>query len=118
MSSKQRVEFKALDGLTLRGYLYPAETRRPAIILTPEFHLIKEVLIGNIALRYQRNGITALAYDPRNYGDSEGQSRNHVDPIRSVTDYNDGLTYLHGHPLVDPNKIAFWRGSFGAVPSV
>ncbi|GKZ17712.1 hypothetical protein AbraIFM66951_009612 [Aspergillus brasiliensis] len=116
MSSKQRVEFKTLDGLTLRGDLYPAESRGPAIILTPGFHLVKEILVSDIALQYQRNGITALAYDPRNYGDSEGQPRNHVDPIRNVTDYSDALTYLKGLPIVDPNKIAFWGASWsGAV---
>ena len=28
-------EFKTLDGLTLRGNLYPASSRGPAIIITP-----------------------------------------------------------------------------------
>ena len=45
MSSKQRVEFKTLDGLTLRGDLYPAETRGPAIILTPGVSLCSSLYL-------------------------------------------------------------------------
>ena len=29
------VEFQTLDGLTIRGWLYPAASRGPAIIITP-----------------------------------------------------------------------------------
>ena len=29
------VEFKTLDGLMIRGWLYPAKSRGPAIVITP-----------------------------------------------------------------------------------
>lgn len=32
--SQQDVEFRTLDGLTLRGWLYPAAQRGPALIMT------------------------------------------------------------------------------------
>lgn len=32
---RQDVEFRTLDGLTLRAWLYPAEKRGPGIIMTP-----------------------------------------------------------------------------------
>ena len=35
MSRHQDVEFKTLDGLTLRGWLYPTDRRSAAVILTP-----------------------------------------------------------------------------------
>jgi hypothetical protein len=35
MSSHEDVEFKTLDGLTIRGWLYPASVRGPAIVITP-----------------------------------------------------------------------------------
>lgn len=35
MAGRQEVEFKTLDGLTLRGWLYPAKSRGPGIIMTP-----------------------------------------------------------------------------------
>lgn len=33
-SLREDIEFKTLDGITLRGWLYPAEKRGPAIILS------------------------------------------------------------------------------------
>lgn len=35
MAYHEDAEFKTLDGLTIRGWLYPAKTRGPAIIITP-----------------------------------------------------------------------------------
>lgn len=35
MGGHQDVEFKTLDGLTLRGWLYPSSKRGPGIIVTP-----------------------------------------------------------------------------------
>jgi hypothetical protein len=35
MAAHEDVEFKTLDGLTLRGWLYPASKRGPGIIITP-----------------------------------------------------------------------------------
>ena len=32
--SRDDIEFKTLDGITLRGWLYPAEKRGPGIILS------------------------------------------------------------------------------------
>jgi len=29
------VEFKTIDGLTLRGWLYPAASKGPAVVMTP-----------------------------------------------------------------------------------
>lgn len=42
MSNTQNVEFKTLDGLLLRGVLYPVSGRGAAVILTPgvSAHLI------------------------------------------------------------------------------
>lgn len=33
-SLREDIEFKTLDGITLRGWLYPAEKRGPGIILS------------------------------------------------------------------------------------
>ena len=35
MANRQNVEFKTMDGITLRGDLYSAGQRGPAVILTP-----------------------------------------------------------------------------------
>ena len=35
MNSHEDVEFTTIDGLTIRGWLYPAASRGPAVIITP-----------------------------------------------------------------------------------
>lgn len=64
---------------------------------------------------FQRAGITALVYDPRSTGTSEGEPRNEIDPVKQVSDYSDALTYLATLPIVDPNSIGFWGMSFSAT---
>lgn len=34
-TTREKVEFKTLDGLTLRGVLFPAKKHSPAVILAP-----------------------------------------------------------------------------------
>ncbi|KAF6807781.1 DltD domain-containing protein [Colletotrichum sojae] len=106
------VEFQTLDGLTLRGSLYPAGTRGPAAIITPGFNCVKEMFVPEVAEQFQLAGITALIYDPRSLGLSDGEPRNEVDPMKQVSDYSDALTYLRTLPEVDPDQIIFWGQSF------
>ncbi|KAF4630890.1 hypothetical protein G7Y89_g7241 [Cudoniella acicularis] len=115
MENHKDVKFKTLDGLTLRGWLYPAMTRGSAIILTPGFNCVKEMFIPEVAEQFQAAGITALIYDPRKTGTSDGEPRNEIDPMKQVEDYSDALTFLSTLPIVDPNCIGFWGMSFSAT---
>ena len=70
------------------------------------------MLLPEVAESFQHEGITALIYDPRSIGCSDGLPRNEIDPMKQVEDYSDALTFLSKHPLVDPSQIAFWGMSF------
>ncbi|KAI8632856.1 alpha/beta-hydrolase [Xylariaceae sp. FL1651] len=115
MANCEDVEFKTVDGLTLRGCLYLAAQRGPAIILTPGFNFTKEMIVAEIAEYFQQAGFTALSYDPRSIGQSDGLPRNDIHPSRNVEDYHDALTFLKRHPLVDSSKIVFWGYSFSGM---
>ncbi|KAI1178917.1 alpha/beta-hydrolase [Nemania sp. FL0916] len=115
MANREDVEFKTVDGLTLRGCVYPAAQKGSAIILTPGFNFTKEMIVAEIAEYFQRAGFTALTYDPRSIGQSDGQPRNDIHPSRNVEDYHDALTFMKRHPLVDPSKIIFWGYSFSGM---
>ncbi|KAI1198125.1 Alpha/Beta hydrolase protein [Nemania serpens] len=73
------------------------------------------MFVPEVAEQFQRNGISALIYDPRSLGESDGKPRNNVDPMMQVSDYSDALTFLRGHPMVDPESIAFWGQSFAGT---
>lgn len=133
---KREVEFKTIDGLTLRGDLYPAPAstgKVPAVIITPgvcsdtpcfpliqssnylQFNCVKEMFVPDVAEHFQKANITALVYDPRTLGLSDGLPRNDVDPARQVSDYSDAVTYVKSLPGIDPSAVGIWGMSFSGV---
>ncbi|KAL9616667.1 MAG: hypothetical protein Q9160_008490 [Pyrenula sp. 1 TL-2023] len=73
------------------------------------------MFVPQIAEALQKSGFTALVYDPRNLGESEGRPRNEIDPSRQVSDYSDALSFLVTRKTVDRERIAFWGMSFSAT---
>ncbi|KAJ5100195.1 DltD N-terminal domain protein [Penicillium angulare] len=115
-SLEESVSFTTLDRLNLRGTLYPAVSRGPAIIMTPGFNCVTSMLgLPDVAAEFQRKKYTTLLYDPRNIGSSEGQPRNDIDPVLQASDYSDAVTFLSSHALVDPSRIYIWGMSFSAA---
>jgi len=105
-------DIKTVDGTTLRGWLFPAPSRGPAMIMTPGFNFPKDANLPDIAKWFQENGITVLLYDPRGIGASEGP-RNDVDPRQQIEDLHDLVSWMKKHPLVDDTKIALWGLCWG-----
>lgn len=115
MNGREDVEFTTVDGLTLRGWLFPAAQRGPAIIVTPGFNMTKEMIVAEVAEYFHAAGFTILSYDPRSIGASDGTPRNEIHPTRNVEDYHDALTFLRAHSRVDPARIAVWGYSFSGM---
>ncbi|PYI17501.1 alpha/beta-hydrolase [Aspergillus violaceofuscus CBS 115571] len=109
--NRRDVEFSGFDGLTLRGWLYPAGPNRPCIILTHGFAGLKEQFLPDFAGHFQAAGYGAMVYDHRHYGSSDGTPRNHTDPILQARDYSAALDYVSLLPEVDPAKVIFWGSS-------
>ncbi|KAL9112660.1 MAG: hypothetical protein Q9187_007739, partial [Circinaria calcarea] len=76
------------------------------------------MFVPDVAAYFQKEGITALTYDPRSTGVSDGMPRNNIDPNKQVEDYSDAFTYLASLPTVDPNQIVFWGFSFAGTVSL
>ncbi|KAH8657764.1 Alpha/Beta hydrolase protein [Xylariales sp. PMI_506] len=115
MSNRQDIEFKTLDGVTLRGWLWPAKQRGPAIILTTGLNWPKDALLPDVAAEFQRAGFTVLAYDNRCVGASDGLPRDNIIPVKCQEDYHDAVTFMKTHPLVDPDQLACWGYSMSGV---
>lgn len=73
------------------------------------------MFIPEVAAQFQQRGVTALIYDPRNLGESDGQPRNDIDPIMQVSDYSDAVSFLMTVDAVDPSAISIWGQSFAGV---
>ncbi|APA08510.1 hypothetical protein sscle_04g032800 [Sclerotinia sclerotiorum 1980 UF-70] len=111
------VEYKTIDGVIIRGVLYPTEMKAPAIIMTPGVNLVKELLVPEIAQRFQSRGYNALIYDARGIGESDGLPRNQIDPLQQSEDLSDILTHISSLPNVDSSRLMLWGMSLGATVS-
>ncbi|KAK0635462.1 Alpha/Beta hydrolase protein [Bombardia bombarda] len=116
----QKLECKTIDGVTIRGLFYSAQSdegKAPAIIMTHGFNCVKEMLLPEVAEYFQSLGYNAFIYDPRTTGDSDGLPRNHISPLQQAEDLSDILTHIATQPTVDARRIALWGMSFGATVS-
>ncbi|KAM3502079.1 hypothetical protein MY10362_005106 [Beauveria mimosiformis] len=117
LSSFQVVECKTIDGIIIRGRFYAVDGKGPAIIMTPGFNCVKEMLLPDIAETFQSQGFNTYIYDPRSIGDSDGSPKNLIDPLQQAEDLADIVTHISSLPSVEPSQITLWGMSFGGTVS-
>ena len=109
MSDFQRVEFRAQDGTVLRGNFFKAEgANTPGIVMSQGLTLLKEHFIDDSARRFRDAGISALVYDHRSFGSSDGLPRHETNPAQQAEDYHDAVTALMSQTGVDRDRVAIW----------
>jgi uncharacterized protein len=104
------VSFRSGD-LTLAGHLYrPPDAgdseRTPAVALCGPISSVKEQTLPHYGERLADAGYTALAFDPRSLGESEGEPRSHYDPNLVIADYANSVSYLMTREDVDADRVA------------
>lgn len=114
-ASMQRlnVEFRS-EGVALRGWLYLPEARaeRPAIVMTHGFSGVKEQYLDRYAEVFAAAGFVVLLYDHPNFGDSDGEPRQEIDPVMQRRGYRDAITWLGAQARVDARRIGIWGTSY------
>jgi uncharacterized protein len=113
MPTRENIAFKS-DDITLRGWFYTPDHSHPApcVIMTHGFSALKEHYLDKFAVRFADAGISILAYDNRNFGESEGVPRLEVDPEAQIQDIKNAITFVQGIGKVDPKRIGLWGTSF------
>ena len=99
------------NGVTLAGHLYrppgfAPDRRTPAIVMCGPFGSVKEQTLPHYAERFSSAGYTVLTFDPRTYGESEGEPRAYHDPTRITEDYVNAARYAMTREDVDPDNVA------------
>ncbi|HGE2144530.1 TPA: alpha/beta hydrolase [Pseudomonas aeruginosa] len=107
------VEFRS-EGVALRGWLYLPEARaeRPAIVMTHGFSGVKEQYLDRYAEVFAAAGFVVLLYDHPNFGDSDGEPRQEIDPVMQRRGYRDAITWLGAQARVDASRIGIWGTSY------
>src|SRR6266545_2868715 len=111
---RQDIEFDA-EGVTLRGWLYLPDGATgpvPTVVMAHGFSAVKEMYLDSYAEVFAAAGLGALVFDNRNFGASDGEPRQEIDPWAQVRDYRHAITYAQTRPEVDPGRIGVWGSSY------
>ena len=106
---RQPVRFRS-KGELLAGHLYRppgagTKERTPGLVMCGPISSVKEQTLPHYAERFAAAGYTTLTFDPRSFGESEGQPRAHYDPNRVIEDYANAVTYLSTREDIDRDRI-------------
>lgn len=108
------ISFKTQDGLELAGWLFTPQGagRYPAIVMAHGFTAVKEQYLDKYGKAFADAGFAVLIYDNRNFGASEGEPRQEVDPVLQIRDYRDAISFASTLEQVDPARIGVWGSSY------
>jgi uncharacterized protein len=111
---RRDIEFNA-EGVILRGWFYRADGlsgRAPTVVLAHGFSAVKEMYLDSFAEVFATAGLNALVFDNRNFGASDGEPRQEIDPWQQVRDYRHAITYASTLDEVDAERIGVWGSSY------
>jgi fermentation-respiration switch protein FrsA (DUF1100 family) len=111
---RRDIEFDA-EGTTLRGWLYTPDGARgpaPTVVMAHGFSAVKEMYLDAYAEVFAGAGLAALVFDHRNFGASDGEPRQEIDPWAQVRDYRHAITYARTLPEVDRDRVGVWGSSY------
>lgn len=112
---RKDIAFRAEDGTTLRGWHYLPDGRQgrlPTIVMAHGFSAVKEMYLDRFAETFAAAGLAAIVFDNRNFGASDGEPRQEIDPWQQVRDYRDAITFAETLAETDPERIGVWGSSY------
>jgi fermentation-respiration switch protein FrsA (DUF1100 family) len=112
------VEFRTGDGVMLRGWHYRPESGSgpwPTIVMAHGFSAVKEMYLDRFADAFAGAGLAALVFDNRNFGASDGEPRQEIDPWQQIADYRDAITYALTRSETDGARIGVWGSSYSGA---
>ena len=113
-SAERTIEFMS-GGVAVRGWLrLPGGAGpHPLVILAHGLGGLKEWDIPAVADALVGAGIAALAFDYRNFGDSDGTPREEVDHCGQIEDFQNAITFASTLSEIDAERIGLWGTSLG-----
>jgi fermentation-respiration switch protein FrsA (DUF1100 family) len=110
----QTVRFGS-GGETIVGVLTSPEAINgdiPLVIMAGGWCYTKEVVMPHYAKFFHEIGCATLRFDYRNFGESTGSPRQHIDPWEQIEDYRNALTFAESLPGIDHARTGLWGISY------
>jgi fermentation-respiration switch protein FrsA (DUF1100 family) len=113
--TEREIEFLSDGRIALRGWLKLPDGPgpHPLVIMAHGFGGHKEWTIPEVADAFADAGLAAMAFDYRNFGDSDGEPREEVDHAGQIEDWRSAITFGTTLPEIDPDRIGIWGTSLG-----
>ena len=119
MTRREKVSFPS-GTVSCAGYLFVPEPqagsgeRLPVVILVHGFSGTMDRLVP-YAERFAADGIAALVFDYRSFGESGGEPRQVVDLPAQHQDLRAAIAWVRGRDDLDPDQVALWGNSLGGA---
>ena len=118
MTRREKVSFPG--AVSCAGHLFLPEPqagtgeRPPVVILAHGFSGTMDRLVP-YAERFADDGIAALVFDYRSFGESGGEPRQVVDLPAQHQDLRAAIAWVRGRGDLDPEGVALWGNSLAAL---
>ncbi|MEA2773293.1 MAG: uncharacterized protein QOD93_6255 [Acetobacteraceae bacterium] len=112
---RRDIVIKTEDGLTLRGWHYlpgGSSGKLPTVIMAHGFSAVKEMYLDRYAERFAEAGLASVVFDNRNFGASDGEPRQEIDPWLQIRDYRDAISFAETMDETDSGRIGIWGSSY------
>jgi uncharacterized protein len=112
---RKDIEFKCEDGTTLRGWHYLPGSRQDkvsTIVIAHGYSAVKEMYLDRFAESFAEAGLASVVFDNRNFGASDGEPRQEIDPWQQIRDYRDAISFAETLGETDANRIGIWGSSY------
>lgn len=108
------------EGVAVAGMLFIPEAlasgeTHPGIVMCHGFTFVKEMLLPAVARRLADAGYIVLTIDYRFLGESAGEPRRQIMPMRQVEDIRNAVTFLQQQPEVAGGRIGLFGVSLGGA---
>jgi fermentation-respiration switch protein FrsA (DUF1100 family) len=101
-------------GLACEGSLFlPAEDKPPLVLMGHGFAAERTFGTASAINAFVDAGYAVFAFDYRNFGASQGEPRQLVDPQRHCQDWYSAIQYVRSLQEIDANRIVLWGSSLG-----
>ncbi|MET3354371.1 UNVERIFIED_ORG: cephalosporin-C deacetylase-like acetyl esterase [Xanthobacter viscosus] len=114
MPSQKKVEFKSGSHIISGILIVPdgASGPVPVVVMGGGWCYVKEIVMPHYAKGIVAAGAAVLMFDYRNFGESSGTRRQHIDPWEQIEDFRSAVTYAETLPEIDPRRIGVWGISY------
>lgn len=114
MSQARKVQFQS-EGHTLSGTLVLPDGAKgpvPIVVMGGGWCYVKEIVMPHYAKGIVAAGAAVLMFDYRNFGESTGARRQHINPWEQIEDFRNAVSYAETLAEVDVNRIGIWGISY------